>query len=101
MTTNAPYNKILTSHIYNLYESILLEKHARSFTKKLYDVTLGNLLGCNKKFFYRSTLTYQQFLFTLWKAAIFVLRPVRRRTALISRPECLKPGAHDAILVGR
>ena len=40
--------------------SILLKKHARSLTKKLYDVTLGNLLGYNKKFFYRTTLTYQQ-----------------------------------------
>jgi hypothetical protein len=26
------------------------KKHARSLTKKLYDVTLGNLLGYNKKF---------------------------------------------------
>jgi hypothetical protein len=41
-------------------QSILLEKHAHSLTKKLYDVTLGNLLGYNKKFFYRTTLTYQQ-----------------------------------------
>jgi hypothetical protein len=41
-------------------QSILLEKHALSLTKKLYDVTLGNLLGYNKKVFYRSTLTYQQ-----------------------------------------
>ena len=34
-------------------QSILLEKHARSLTKKLYDITLGNLLGYNKKFFIR------------------------------------------------
>ena len=31
--------------------SILLKKHARSLTKKLYDVTVENLLGYNKKFF--------------------------------------------------
>jgi hypothetical protein len=31
--------------------SILLKKHARSLTKALYDVTLENLLGYNKKFF--------------------------------------------------
>ena len=41
-------------------QSILLEKHARSLTKNLYDVTLCNLLGYNKKVFYWSTLTYQQ-----------------------------------------
>ena len=41
-------------------QSILLEKHARSLTKKFYDVTLGNLLGYKKMFFYRTTLTYQQ-----------------------------------------
>ena len=53
--------------------SILLQKHARSLTKKLYDVTLGNLLGCNKKFFIgqfssQSKLNLEsnkQFLFTL------------------------------------
>jgi hypothetical protein len=32
-------------------QSILLEKHALSLTKKLYDVTFGNLLGYNKKVF--------------------------------------------------
>jgi hypothetical protein len=80
-------------------QSILLEKHARSLTKKLYDVTLGNLLGYNKKFFIGQFLltnsqskSNKQFLFTLWKAAIFALGPVRRRTALISRPECLTGG---------
>ena len=74
--------------------SILLKKHARSLTKKLHDVTLGNILAYNKKFFIRkfSSLikkSNKQFLFTLKKAAIFVSRPVRRRTALISLPECL------------
>ena len=72
------------------------KKHARSLTKKLYDVTLGNLLGYNKKF-YRTILTYQQLvkvkqtvsLHPVQNAAIFALRPVRRRTALISPPEGL------------
>ena len=31
-------------------QSILLKTHARLLTKKLYDVTLGNLLGYNKNF---------------------------------------------------
>jgi hypothetical protein len=50
--------------------SILLKKHARSLTKKLHDVTLGNILAYNKKFFIRkfSSLikkSNKQFLFTL------------------------------------
>ena len=70
-----------------------------SLTKKLYDVTSGNLLGYNKKFFYRTILTYQQSvkqtvsaLYSLpspLESRHICFLPVRRRTALTGRPECL------------
>ena len=70
-----------------------------SLTKKLYDVTSGNLLGYDKKFFYRTILTYQQSvkqtvsaLYSLpspLESRHICFLPVRRRTALTGRPECL------------
>ena len=53
----------------NRLSILFIKKHERSLTKKLYDVTLCNLQGYNKKFFIgqfsSQPKSNKQFLFTL------------------------------------